>query len=91
MFVSFRLQLASALPPDRHTHPAGDARLHANALRHVLQRVDLPGGHRGIRLGLLFYFSSPESYLRIDEGMENIHFNSQRTLDEEQWETFYIS
>lgn len=49
--------------------------------------MDLPGGHHGIRLGLLFGFSSPESYLRRDEGMENIHFNSLRILDEEQWET----
>ncbi|KAL0163056.1 hypothetical protein M9458_042452 [Cirrhinus mrigala] len=45
--------MASTLPPDRRTHPARDVRLHAHALRHVLQRLDLSGGHRGIRPGIL--------------------------------------
>lgn len=70
------LQLGSALLADRHTHPAGDARLHAHALRHVLQRVDLPGGHHGIRLGILSGFSSTESHLRRHENK-----NTRRHLE----------
>lgn len=68
--VSFHLQLASTLPPDRHTPPAGDAGLHANALCNVLQRVDLPGGHHWICLGILSGFSSTEAHLRRDERMK---------------------
>lgn len=64
MFASFHLQLAFSQHPDRRTHAAGDARIHADALRHVLQRLDLPWGHPGLRLGILCGFSSPETRLR---------------------------
>lgn len=52
--VSFNLyftlppQLAAARPPDRPPHDSGDPRLHADVVRHVLQRVDLPRRHRGL-------------------------------------------
>lgn len=39
---------ADAAPPG-----AGDAGLHADAVRHVLQHLDLPGGRRGLGPRLL--------------------------------------
>lgn len=47
------LQLAAARHPDVPPRPAGDAGLHADALRHVLQRVDLPGRRPRLRPRLL--------------------------------------
>lgn len=46
---------ADAAPPG-----AGDAGLHADAVRHVLQRLDLPGGHRGLSTRVLCGVSSAE-------------------------------
>lgn len=46
---------ADAAPPG-----AGDAGLHADAVRHVLQHLDLPRGRRGLRTRLLHCVSSAE-------------------------------
>ena len=51
--VSSLPQLARAWAPDPPPHRAGHAGLHAHALRHDLQRLDLPGGHSGLSPWLL--------------------------------------
>lgn len=42
------LQLADPCCPGSAPHDAGVSGLHADAVRHVLQHLDLPGGHRGL-------------------------------------------
>lgn len=47
--ISSLTQLAPARAPDAAPHRAGRAGLHAHALRHDLQRLDLPRRHSGLR------------------------------------------
>lgn len=72
-----------ALPPDCNTHRPGHPGLHADALRHVLQHLDLPGCRHGLRLGILCGFSSPESHLRRKELIqpENVNLKTLRTQE----------
>lgn len=57
---------ADAAPPG-----AGDAGLHADAVRHVLQHLDLPGGHRGLSPRVLHGVSSAERRLTGRRGPDS--------------------
>ncbi|XP_035246829.1 probable low affinity copper uptake protein 2 isoform X1 [Anguilla anguilla] len=63
-------KLADAHPADVRPRRPGDARLPADAVRHVLQRLDLPGGHRGLPDRLLPGLPSPGKILREEMEME---------------------
>ncbi|KAG5834193.1 hypothetical protein ANANG_G00258920 [Anguilla anguilla] len=63
-------KLADAHPADVHPRRPGDARLPADAVRHVLQRLDLPGGHRGLPDRLLPGLPSAGKILREEMEME---------------------
>lgn len=58
-------QLAAACCPDGPPHHAGVSGLHADAVRHVLQHLDLPWGHRGLHPRLFHLISSPGSDVTV--------------------------
>lgn len=59
----FPLQLVAARYPDAPPHAPGVAGLHADAVRHVVQHLDLPRGRRGISHRVFHLVSSPGSDL----------------------------
>lgn len=56
-------QMASPWDPDSPAHPAGNRWLHADVVCHVLQHLDLPGGHLGLCPGILHRVPSTGSNL----------------------------
>lgn len=52
-------QVLAACCPDGPPHAAGDSGLHADAVRHVLQHVDLSRGRCGLCPWLFHLISSP--------------------------------
>lgn len=72
--VSLRPQLVAARYPDGAPHAAGVSGLHADAVRHVLQHVDLSRGHRGLRPGLFHLFPSPGSDVTVWTGIKGNWF-----------------
>lgn len=61
----FPLQMVVAWYPDAPPHAAGVSGLHADAMRHVLQHLDLPRGHRGLSPRLFHLLPSPGSDLMV--------------------------
>lgn len=58
-------QLVAARYPDSPPHTAGDSGLHADAVRHVLQHLDLPWGHCGLSSRLFHLIPSRGSDLMV--------------------------
>lgn len=68
--------MASPWDPDSPAHPAGNPWLHADVVRYVLQHLDLPGGHLGLRPGILHRVPATGSNLikQWNQQNENNHF-----------------
>lgn len=65
MSVFLRPQLAAAWDPDSAAHAAGGPGLHADAVRHVLQHLDLPRGHRRLCSRLFHLITAARSDLMV--------------------------
>lgn len=77
-------QLAAPRDPDPPPRPAGDSGLHADAVRHVLQRLDLPRGHRGLHARLFHLLPPPGSRLTL--GTNSDHPGVVHTGYQTRWD-----